>query len=199
MGFSMAQPSIRLKAMAVNDQQQVWDEVAKSRAAFLAAAPAASMRAMQSTSSYAATIQNDSVKHQIDTIAVPIERSYGELSHRLHSEKAVGAVVAVRGELISADVFASSVLLEKYWPKLIRSYVAESLSGGVRLTTNGFAPTAEQAQRFLDHLNARHESVETEPGLYRNTEITGEDFEAFIMTALLPNTGFDVHIAKMKR
>ncbi len=199
MGFSMAQPSVRLKAMAVNDQQQVWEEVAKSRAAFVAGAPSLDLRALQSTSSYAATMQSDSVKQQIETIAVPIERSYAELSSRLRSEKAVGAVVAVGGELIWADVFASSALLEKYWPKLIRSYAAESLSGGVRPTSYGFTPRAEQAQRFLDRLGAKHESVETEPGLYRNTEITGEDFEAFILTALLPNTGFDVHIAKMKR
>ena len=32
-----------------------------------------------------------------------------------------------------------------------------------------------------------------------DTEIAGEDFEAFILTALLPNTGFNVHIAKMQQ
>jgi hypothetical protein len=29
--------------------------------------------------------------------------------------------------------------------------------------------------------------------------MSGDDFEAFLLTSLLPNTGFDVHIAKMKR
>jgi hypothetical protein len=62
-----------------------------------------------------------------------------------------------------------------------------------------FPPALDSAQQFLERFDARHESVETEPGLYRNTEITGDDFHAFILTALLPNTGFNVHMAKMKR
>jgi len=51
----------------------------------------------------------------------------------------------------------------------------------------------------MDNLDAQRENIETEPGIYRNTEIAGEDFEAFILTALLPNTGFNVHIAKMQQ
>ena len=35
--------------------------------------------------------------------------------------------------------------------------------------------------------------------MYRNTEILGEDFDAFLLTSLLPNTGFNIHLAKMKR
>jgi hypothetical protein len=34
-------------------------------------------------------------------------------------------------------------------------------------------------------------------GLYRHTEITGDGFKAFELTALLPKTGFDLHLAKM--
>jgi hypothetical protein len=40
--------------------------------------------------------------------------------------------------------------------------------------------------------------VESEPGVYRNTEMIGPDFDAFILTSLLPKTGFDIHIAKMR-
>ena len=43
----------------------------------------------------------------------------------------------------------------------------------------------------------RHETVDSEPGLYRHTEISGEGFRAFELTSLLPKTGFDLHIAKM--
>jgi ribosomal protein L13E len=39
--------------------------------------------------------------------------------------------------------------------------------------------------------------VESEPGVYRRTERTGEGFTAFELTALLPGTGFDIHVAKM--
>jgi len=46
----------------------------------------------------------------------------------LRERNAVGVVVAVDGRLIWADLFASTALLEKYWPKLIRSYAAGSLT-----------------------------------------------------------------------
>jgi hypothetical protein len=46
-------------------------------------------------------------------------------------------------------------------------------------------------------MEGRRETVESEPGLYRHTEITGDGFKAFELTALLPKTGFDLHVAKM--
>lgn len=196
---SMAQPSLRSKAMAARNQQEVWDEVAKSRMAFAASVPAAEAMAIQSSSSYADAVQNGGVRNQLDSIAVPIEHSYEKLIEQLRARGAVGAVVAVNGEIIWEDVFASSTLLEKYWPKLIRSYAAEALAPHALKTMWDEPPSRENAQRFLDRLYGNHENVESEPGVYRNTEIEGDDFDAFILTSLLPNTGFELHIAKMRR
>jgi hypothetical protein len=195
---SMAQPSIRSKAMADQNQQAVWNEVAKSRTAFIDRLPAAASAPVQESSSYAAAMGNRNVQAEIDTVAKPLERSYDTLIQKLRAEKAVGAVVAVNGEIIWADVFGSPDLLNRFWPKLVRSYAAESF--GVPLSA-GFhnPPTAQAAQAFLDRLGATHETVETEPGLYRQTEISGEDYTAFVLTSLLPGTGFNVHLAKMKR
>jgi hypothetical protein len=53
------------------------------------------------------------------------------------------------------------------------------------------------AQAFLQDFEARRETVESEPGVYRRTEFTGEGFTAFELTTLLPGTGFDIHVAKM--
>jgi len=39
--------------------------------------------------------------------------------------------------------------------------------------------------------------VESEPGVYRRTEIDGAGFRVFELASLLPGTGFDVHLAKM--
>ncbi len=111
----------------------------------------------------------------------------------LRERNAVGVVAAVNGRMIWADLFASTGLLEKYWPKLIRSYAAEALTQG----KNTGQPDLRDAQAFLEDFAARHESQETEPGVYRRTEVTGEGFTAFALTTLLPGTGFDVHIAKM--
>jgi hypothetical protein len=196
---AMAQPSVRSKAMAERNQQEVWDEVAKSRMAFAASVPAPQALAIQSSSSYAVAVQSGGVQRQLDLIAAPIEHSYEKLMQELRAQKAVGAVVAVNGEIIWADVFASPVLLEKYWPKLVRSYAAEALAPHASPVISEGSALQESAQRFLDRLYGNHENVETEPGVYRNTEIQGDDFDAFLLTSLLPNAGFQVHIAKMKR
>lgn len=57
--------------------------------------------------------------------------------------------------------------------------------------------TEKQAQAFLSDMEGRKEMIESEPGVYRHTEVTGEGFKAFELTSLLPKTGFDVHVAKM--
>jgi hypothetical protein len=195
---ALVQPSVRSKAMAERNQEQVWDEVAKSRAAFVESVPAPQALGFQSSSSYAAAVQNGGVQRQLDSIAVPIERSYEKLMRQLRAQKAVGAVVAVNGEIIWADVFASPALLEKYWPKLIRSYAAEALTLHALPTIYKGPPSQGSGQSFLDRLDANHENVESQPGVYRITEIRGDDFDAFVLTSLLPNTGFPVHIAKIR-
>jgi len=198
--FTMAQPSVRLKAMADKDQQAVWDEVAKSKISVAGAVPAPAAQAIAGTSSYAKTLENRAVQDRVNAVAAPIERSYDKLMRELRAQNAVGAVVAVNGEIVWADVFASPSLLEKYWPKLVRSYAAEAVSSSPgRAKWGAAAPAAREAQQFLDDFDARRESVESEPGVYRNTELLGRDFDAFVLTSLLPGTGFNVHIAKMRQ
>src|SRR5581483_7286846 len=128
----------------------------------------------------------------------PLERSYDKLMGELRAQKAVGAVVAVNSRIIWADTFASTALLDKYWPKLIRSYAAEAVAAQWNRPVPKFLPSINDAQMFLDDLNARRESVESEPGVYRDTEIMGRDFDAFILRSLIPGTDFNVHIAKMR-
>jgi hypothetical protein len=189
----MAQPSVRRSAMADQDQMKVWSEVRSSAGAMAAAASPQAARDMASTSSYARVMANEEVKGRVDAVAAPLERSYEEAIRELRDRNAVGVVVAVNDQIIWSDLFASTSLLEKYWPKLIRSYAAEALT---RPKTGG-RPDLKAAQEFLQDFGARRETVESEPGLYRRTELTGEGFTAFELTALLPGTGFDIHIAKM--
>jgi hypothetical protein len=37
---------------------------------------------------------------------------------------------------------------------------------------------------------------EVEPGVFRQTEVSGDGFKVFELTSLLPKTGFDLHLAK---
>jgi hypothetical protein len=190
---AMAQPAVRAKAMAEKDQAQVWSEVGKARESLALLVPAPAAAPVRETSSYARVMQNEEVKQRVDSVAEPIQRNYQSLIQQLRDQNAVGVVVAVNGRMVWADIFASTNLLEKYWPKLVRSYAAEA----VVTRTKDRAADIKQAQEFLNHLDGRHETVDSEPGLYRHTEIAGDGFRAFELTSLLPKTGFDLHLAKM--
>jgi sulfur carrier protein ThiS len=193
MGSAMAQPAIRAKAMGAKDQAQVWSEVRKQQAGISANLSASEAVAVNGTTSYARVMGNEAVKQQVDSVAEPIQRSYQNLIQQLRDRNAVGVVVAVNGEIVWADIFASTNLLERYWPKLVRSYAAEAIVTKAGAREVG----ANSAQEFLDNMEGRRETVESEPGLYRHTEITGDGFKAFELTSLLPKTGFDLHLAKM--
>ena len=84
---------------------------------------------LQATSSYAGVMGNDEVKQRVEAVAAPLQQSYQEVMRELRDRNAVGVVVAVNDQIVWADLFASTGLLEKYWPKLVRSYAAEALTG----------------------------------------------------------------------
>src|SRR6266700_2867708 len=191
---AIVQPSVRAKAMGEKDQQQVWNQVAQTRTAMSESVDLAiAAPVIAGTSSYAGVIENKEVRDKLDSVATPMQQEYQSVIRQLRDKNAVGVVVAVNGEVIWADVFASSNLLEKYWPKLVRSYAAEAI---VRQVKSGSADI-KSAQEFLNRLQGRREVVENEPGLYRHTEISGEGFRVFELTSLLPSTGFELHLAKM--
>lgn len=193
IGGIVAAPSVRGSAMGARNQQQVWNDVDKSKQAMaMTLAPPAAAE-VNGTSSYARVMDNKEVQKQVDAVAAPIERNYESVIHQLRDKNAVGVVVAVNGDIIWADIFASTQLLQKYWPKLVRSYATEAIVTRAK----GGEVTTKDAQKFLDNLEARHETADIEPGVYRQTELTGDGFKVFELTSLLPKTGFPVHIAKM--
>ena len=203
MKSQMAQPSVREPAMAAKNQQQVWNQVAKARDSAAAASSvevtAASplvqadnadlAQAMRGTTSYAASMAVPQVQKKIDSVAV----NYDGVLQQLRKAGAKGVVVAVNGEIVWVDLFASSDLLTRYWQKLVRSYAAESLTA---VSSHGKVDE-KAAQAFLDRMNGNREVIETEPGIFRRAEITGDSYKVFTLTALLPKTGFDIHVAKM--
>lgn len=199
-GTMMAQPSVRSRAMADKDQQQVWAEVRKQQSAMSAEVTVESavsgtpaVSPLPPTTSYARVMEDQSVKTKVDEVALPVQENYQSLIAKLRDQNAVGVVVAVNGRIIWSDIFASTELLEKYWPKLVRSYASEAVVQRVKSED----ATAAQAQSFLADMQGRKETIENEPGIYRQSEVTGEGFKVFALTSLLPKTGFEVHIAKM--
>ena len=168
----MVQPSVRERAMVAKDQQEVWNSVRGSISQMaLASAPSASV-AMDGGS------------------GAGYARSMGTTSYA----RAIGVVVAVRGEIVWADLFVDTDLLSRYWTKLVRSYAAESLTEG----GSHAAPTVADAQHFLDAPSGGTETSEGDVGVYRYRELRSDGTETFLLESLLPGTNYDVHISKLK-
>lgn len=153
---AMVQPSVRSKAMADKDQRKVWSEVESSKQIASSSLSPVAQGALAQTSSYAVLVENPELREQLDKVAAPLNEEYRSVIRQLRDKNAVGVVVAVNGEIIWADIFASTSLLEKYWPKLVHSYAAEAL------TDSGKSRSAElgAAQEFLNHRTGTREIVE---------------------------------------
>ena len=197
----MVQPTVRQEAMVAKDQAQVWNAVGGAISQMAGAAGGAARRAgvgssvPLGTTSYAKAMQAGAVSSRVDEAEAPLMQSRDQILASLLQEHAVGVVVAVRGEIIWADIFSDTDLLTRYWQKLVRSYAAEDLSGEPVHATAALV----DAQRFLeDPVEGTVETSEGEVGVYRYQEIKTKDTDMFALESLLPGTGYDVHLSKLK-
>jgi hypothetical protein len=212
----MVQPAVRQQAMVAKDQQQVWNSVHGAIGGMArAAAPPPNANSTvtvtagggrletlnsnalpleMGTTSYAKAVQTPAVSARVDKEAAGIVQSREQALATLREEHAVGVVVAVRGEVIWADIFSDPGLLARYWTKLVRSYAAEEF---VSSKSHGTASVAD-AQRFLDTPMHGTEDSQGEVGVYRCREVKSGGTDLFTLEALLPGTGYDVHISRVK-
>jgi hypothetical protein len=192
LNMQMAQPDVRAPAMAEQNQGLVWDNVRSSNAKAAAQLHGAEAAAAANTSSYAKVFASPPVQKIIAGYGGT--ESEQEILRELRSKGAVGVVVAINGRVLWADVFASTDLLAKYWPKLMSSYVAEAVTAG----SAGTIPNPQDAEAWMSHMAGNREVAETEPGVYRRTDITGDGYRVFELVSLLPGTAFPVHLTKIR-
>ncbi len=150
------------------------------------------------TTSYAKAMANGAVAAKVDQAAPKLAKASGQREQvlaQLKAEHAVGVVVAVKGEIIWADLFADSDLLSRYWVKLVRSYAAEGLTEGARREA---VATQAEAQRFLDTPMRGAESSQGEVGVYRYEESKAGATEQFVLESLLPGAAEAVHVSRLK-
>jgi hypothetical protein len=193
MGAQMVQPSVRKPAMAERSQSSVWENVRASNAKMAQNLSAPEAAQLSAITSYAKVFSSAPVAKAV--------AQYGGLEgehtmlRELQAKGAVGVVVAIDGEVVWADIFASTDLLAKYWPKLLRSYVAEAMTSG----QSSRLSTVQAAQSYVNQLSGGREVIETDPGVFRRADITGDGYRVFQLTSLAPRFPFVVHIAKMQQ
>ncbi len=194
-GF-LLQPSVRLTAISTQSQRQVWNAVGEARKS---AADAVGGSQKFGSSSYAAMMENQDVRTKIGDITGPIREQYEARKGDLKFRNMVGVVVAVDGRPVWADVFATTEMLEAYWPKLLMSYAAEAVGRQSRSRASGVqsgsktsdVASAEAFLRGMDDLSVQSsrtggifEQVTMCGGGYRATEVRSTD-EGYVLHAAL--------------
>jgi hypothetical protein len=113
------------------DQSAVWNEVA---------ATSASHGVSSRTGDLKAVFAAAPVKERIDDIAGGINLP----------ENTRGAVFAIDGKIVAAEIFESARVLARIWPRLIRSYAMSSLGDPRHEQKSGVEPPSQaDAARFL--------------------------------------------------
>ena len=188
---AIVHPSVREQAAVNQNQGYVWDAVRSgttAKAAPSAPPPMISESRLRSaiagnahTEAYEKIYQSSAVGVSIDDFVAEVQRRFASATSGLKGERVVGVVVAYGGEVAWSDIFASGDLFNRYWHKLLRSYSVEALA---RPTVRAVA-SREGASEFLRRLNGR-ETVETEPGVYRWSEVTAGRLAEIELEALEP-------------
>ena len=191
--LTIVHPSVREKAAVDQKQTDVWAAVRSgSTAQTPSAGPVAPPKISRDrldyaiagnahTEAYEKIYQSSAVGVSIDDFVAEVQRRFASATSGLKGERVVGVVVAYGGEVAWSDIFASGDLFDHYWHKLLRSYAVEALA---RPTVRTVA-SREGASEFLRRLNGR-ETMETEPGVYRWSEITEGHLAEIELEALSP-------------
>ena len=146
----MASPQVREKAQAKKDQSQVWAEVTKAERA-------------NGVSSSTGTLNKVYKDKQVNAKLEAYDKALGT---KLIGRNIVGAVVAIGGEIVSADVFANSALFQAYWPKLLKSYALQAVSSD---KSGSQRVDRASAEAFLSRADAASSSAGKD-GIYKLSE-----------------------------
>jgi hypothetical protein len=102
------------------DQQKVWEEVAKAQKK-LSENTGTPVNAPESPSSLQLALENKKVKEKLEAYAKA-------LAQAIDGQDVIGVAFAVNGQLTGAEVYASSALCKRLWPKLLNAAATEALA-----------------------------------------------------------------------
>jgi hypothetical protein len=159
----------RMVAQAGDGQQKIWEKVAEANS---------KSRVTSSSGAFTANFIDKTVTHQlqpyIDSLTDPIAKQ----------ERVVGVVVAVNGKIESADIFESTPLFLKLWPKLVKCYALDALHA-VNAAVSQNPCSAADATTFLDALTQgqANETKRAGGGLVVTKRSNRESFSFLAMEA----------------
>ena len=134
----------RLAVQASKNQQEVWNRVASTNALSTVSSETGAF-----TSNYADLDVLAGLEPYIVHFKQPIDQH----------ERVVGVIVAINGHVESIDVFESTPLFRKLWPKLLKGYALDAANCADEDGANTPVSLAD-AQRFYDDMVNAHVKTE---------------------------------------
>ena len=139
---AVASRDVKLAAKAKGSQGDVWKEVSVAQEK-LSSNVGTQVNGAASPTSFQLALENKEVQTSADTYMKALEPL---LNNR---PDVIGYVFAINGKINSADVYASSALFRKLWPKLLMASAIEAVAE-LRRGERFDAPRAAEVQGFLD-------------------------------------------------
>jgi hypothetical protein len=175
----------RYSAQAGEGQGRVWEDVGFVNAANGADSP---------TDTFTGNYAHKDVQEKLSSYVDHLEDAVTAV------DRIVGVVVAINGKAEMADVYESTPLFKKLWPKLLKSYALDAIGVAEKNDAAKICETAE-AGRFLDQARqAKVEKTDEKGGLVVTVRSSSEvDSFSAGMTGGAGGFGGSVHSAGFGR
>jgi len=139
---TVASREVKLAAKARGSQGEVWREVAAAQDK-LSANVGGNVKNEASPTSFQLAMENKEVQKTAENY---LDALSGIVNGKTD---VIGYVFAINGKINSADIYASSVLFKKLWPKLLKASAIEAIAE-LRRGEKFSAPPADAVRGFLD-------------------------------------------------
>ncbi len=175
----IATRDLKIAANSSKSQSEVWSKVGEAQAK-LSQNVGTSVNSESSASSLQLSLENSKVKETTESY---ISRLSGIIDGQTN---VIGYAFAINGEVNSADVYASSALFKKLWPKLLKATAVEAVAeltgaGKTRNATENevraFLSAAEKGKASESNVGGRTKMVtrESEQNLFLESRNEKED------------------------
>jgi len=152
----VASRDVKLAAKSAESQSEVWRQVAVAQEK-LSSNVGRDVRGAASPTSFQLALENKEVQKSADSY-------FKALSGIVNNQPdVIGYVFAINGKINSADVYASSALFKKLWPKLLKASAIEAIAE-YRRGEKFEQPAADSVRGFLD---------EAPKGTEKQKDVTG--------------------------
>jgi hypothetical protein len=133
---------LKVAVRSAGNQQQVWSGVAKAqdRLAKNVGTPVASQA---SETSLQLSLENKDLRKQTSEYTDKLSKAPAG------KDDVVGAVIAVNGEVQSADTYASPKLFKKLWPRLLEAGATEAIAARNEKQKQASPPSIQAVREFL--------------------------------------------------